>query len=751
MFNFIFKNLFRRKTRTLLTVAGIAVGVSMIVALGAMGEGLRTGYASMFGGSGADLTLMQAGSYDVTLSGVDEQAVQDIAALPGVKEATGMVVGNVAAPNTPYFFVFGYDPSSFIFKRFPVVEGQPLGQTRHIAGGAREIMIGKQAAEAMKLKVGDLIRLTGGTFKIAGIYSSGNGFEDAAAILSLADAQQMLQKYRQVGAVQVKLDDPRQAQTIRARIERQFPRLSVSQSGDVADQAQMVQYVQGFAVIIALLAVIIGGVGMTNTVMMSTFERTREIGTLRAVGWRRRRVMIMIFGESVLLGIIGGVIGCLLGSGLILLISSNTAVAFIQGQVTWSLIAAGLITAIALGAVGGFYPAWRASKMLPIEALQYQGGAGKDSVKPVSRVKSETIRALARRRGRTYLTITGLSIAVASIVMLGSLADGFIVEFNRLMASADVDLVARQKDISDTSYSAIGEKIGRQIAAMPGIQSVSGIVFSAVTMDNLPFMLIFGYAPYEPAINHFKIVEGRGLQGNREVIAGHKTLEALKAKVGDVIRLGQIGFRIVGVYETGVTYEESAAVVSLRDGQELAGKPRQVTMYGIKVNDPQQAETIRKQLEAAVPEITVSMSSQFAENMPDMKSMYAMMFGITLLAIIVGGISMMNTMIMSIYERTREIGTLRAVGWRRRGVLWMVVKESIVLSALGTVTGFVSALAMNWLMQFIPLWGSFIIIVVSPSLLILTVIVALALGAIGGLYPAWRAANLSPVEALRYE
>ena len=74
MFNFIFKNLFRRKTRTLLTVLGIAVGVSMIVALGAIGEGMRSGYASMFGGSGADLTLMQKGSYDITMSGVDEQA-----------------------------------------------------------------------------------------------------------------------------------------------------------------------------------------------------------------------------------------------------------------------------------------------------------------------------------------------------------------------------------------------------------------------------------------------------------------------------------------------------------------------------------------------------------------------------------------------------------------------------------------------------------------------------------------------------
>ena len=751
MLNFIFKNLLRRKTRTLLTVSGIAVGVAMIVALGAMGEGLRSGYAQMFGGSGADLTLMQKGAFDITMSSVDEQVVADVAALPGVRAATGLSVGNVAAPNTPYFFVFGYDPRGFAFERFRVVDGVPLGVTRRSAGGGREIMLGKQAAEALKLGVGDVLRLTGGSFKIAGIYLSGNGFEDAAAILALSDAQQLLQKQRQVGAVQIKVEDPRQIDTVRARLEKQFPRLSVSQSGDVADQAQMVQYMQAFAVAIAALAVLIGGVGMTNTVMMSTFERTREIGTLRAVGWQRRRVIIMIFGESVLLGVLGGLIGCALGSGLMALVSTNTATGFIQGQVTLDLIAQGLITAIVLGAVGGLYPAWRAAQLLPIEALHYHGGGGQEAIKPAGRVRSETLRALARRRGRSGLTILGISLALSSIVMMSGMTEGFIVEFNNLMANADIDLVARQKEASDTAYSAISEKIGRQIAATPGVQSVSGIVLSAVTMENMPFLLIFGYAPHEPAIKHFAIVEGRSLQGNREMIVGRKTLEALKATIGDVVRVSEIGFRIVGVYETGVSYEEGAAVVSLRDGQELAGKPRQVTMYAIKVNDPAQAEALARQLEAAQPEIMVAMSSEFAESMPDMQNMNAMMFAITLLALIVGGISMANTMIMSVYERTREIGTLRAVGWRRRRVLWLVLKESVVLSSLGTAIGFVAALLMSWLMSTIPLWGDYLKIVVSPNLLLQTAVIALLLGAMGGLYPAWRAANLSPVEALRYE
>ena len=167
---------------------------------------------------------------------------------------------------------------------------------------------------------------------------------------------------------------------------------------------------------------------------------------------------------------------------------------------------------------------------------------------------------------------------------------------------------------------------------------------------------------------------------------GRKALEGMKTKVGEVIRLGDVGFRVVGVYETGITYEESAGVMSLRDAQDLTGKPRQVTMYGIKLDDPQQAEAIQQQLENTLPDIAVSMSSQFAENLPDLKNMQVMMWAIDVLAILVGGISM-----MSVYERTREIGTLRAVGWQRRRVLWMVLKESIVLSLLGAAVGFATA------------------------------------------------------------
>lgn len=112
---------------------------------------------------------------------------------------------------------------------------------------------------------------------------------------------------------------------------------------------------------------------------------------------------------------------------------------------------------------------------------------------------------------------------------------------------------------------------------------------------------------------------------------------------------------------------------------------------------------------------------------------------------------MMNTMVMSVFERTREIGTLRALGWRRRKILGLVLKESLVLSLLGVAVGAALALGLNGLLQGIPGLGGWLEIVFSPQLIGQTLFIGVLLGMVGGLYPAWRASNLSPAEALRYE
>ncbi|HID86078.1 MAG TPA: ABC transporter permease [Anaerolineae bacterium] len=368
----IFKNLLRRKTRTLLTLAGIAIGVAAIVALGALAEGFAAGYGALSSGSGADLLVAQADAVDIVFSAVDEEVGTALAKLSGVKEVSGMVYTFAATEGVPYFIVFGYEPDGFAIQHFKIVEGE--GLTDRAAGqGGRPLILGRAAADDLDKEVGDTIRLYETTYRIVGIYETGSPFEDGAAVVLLEDAQDLSKHPRQVNAFLIKLRDLRDAERVRQRIEQRFSDLTATLSSDFVEEQDWLAMIQGFTWAVSLLAVLIGGVGVMNTMLMSVFERTREIGVLRALGWRRRQVLWMILGESVALSLLGGVAGLAAGIAVVALLNSIPFMAsFVQGRFSLGLFVQALTTALGLGAVGGAYPSWRAARLQPIEALRYE-------------------------------------------------------------------------------------------------------------------------------------------------------------------------------------------------------------------------------------------------------------------------------------------------------------------------------------------------------------------------------------------
>jgi putative ABC transport system permease protein len=233
---------------------------------------------------------------------------------------------------------------------------------------------------------------------------------------------------------------------------------------------------------------------------------------------------------------------------------------------------------------------------------------------------------------------------------------------------------------------------------------------------------------------------------------GKTAADTLEKQVGDVIRLPGGIFRVTGIYETGVGYEEGGGVMALPDAQAAFDKPRQVSMLQIKVRDPAQVEAARAQIENRFgDDVSVSTTATFIENSADIQNTKAMLGAIFALAILVGGVVVTNTMVMAVMERTREIGTLRALGWRQSRVLWMVLAESLLLGLIAAGFGILVGVGLNLGLGAIPGFGSFISAVYTPQVILQAIVVSLFLGAVGGLYPAWHASRLRPVEALRYE
>ncbi|HEX9074208.1 MAG TPA: FtsX-like permease family protein, partial [Anaerolineae bacterium] len=530
-----------------------------------------------------------------------------------------------------------------------------------------------------------------------------------------------------------------------------------SRSANYMDNQQETLMLRAMGWFIGLLAVLAGGLGMMNTMLMSVFERTREIGVLRALGWRRGRVLRMILGEAFLLSILGGLLGNAIGALMIFGINQAPVLAgFMDNAYSSALFVQAMGVALVLGMAGGLYPAWRAAGLEPVEAMRYDGSAARSRVKGNHastrgfQVGGMALRNLLRQRTRTLLTTLAIGIGVGLVVALGGMGEGLLQQFSAIGGQTG-DLMITEAKASDISLAAIDDKVGRFAAGLPAVESVSGMLIGIAAAPGAPYFLAFGLDPTSFAIRHFAITDGERLRTPREIILGKIAAKNFKKKVGDSLQVLGTSYRIVGIYETGIGYEDSAGVLSLPEAQRLFKKPNQVSAYGIKMRDPSQAEVVRRQIESRFSQVSVSRSTEFAEKSNDMNTFRAETNALSFISILVGGVGMMNAMLMSVYERTREIGTLRALGWRRRRVVWMIVREALLLSLLGGLAGILLGVGLGTLIGMEPSMGSYLTGSYSFTLFAQAILVALVLGGIGALYPAWRASSLSPIEALRYE
>jgi len=745
------KNLLRRKIRTLLTIFGISIGVAAIIALGAMADGLEAGYTSILTGSKADLIISQPNAFDPSYSAIDESIVAELDSMPEVSEISGMIQGFTNAEGEPFIFMFGYPQDSFVLGRYIILEGEGLGPRQSHTTHGKPLVLGKAAAEVMEKKVGDTVRLVGSVFRVTGIYETGDSFEDSGILVNIDDAQELLGKSRQVSLIYLRLKDPKLKDRFTSRFEKQHEDLEISGAAAFAENQQMANYLKAFVWVIGGLAIVLGGVGMMNAQLMSVMERTREIGTLRALGWSNRRVLWMILMESITVSFLGGLVGTVLGFVLLSSISKSTVFFGVtSASLNPEILFQAFIVVLVLGLVGGLYPAWRAGRMLPVEALRYEAGSSGARVHRLP-VGSMAVQSLWQRSGRTLLTMSVIGITVGSIVALESVLRSFTSQFSDMLGST-AEIMIRQSNISDTELSVIDERIGEKLSAMREVKAVSGIFFTAVMLPEAQsFFILWGYAPSEFGIQRFRIVEGENLNNNHQIILGRFMANSMHQAVGDTIELSGSRFKVVGIYESKMSWEEVGGVITLRDVQSFSGRPRKVMMYAVKLADPSQSEEIITSINQQFPEVYASLASDFVEQMPDMKTMDGLIGGISFISILIGGIGVLNTMLMAVFERTREIGVLRALGWRRRFVMAMILKESLLLGLLGGLAGVLIAFGMVYLIQQEPTMGAYITNTWDLAVFLRAGFIALVLGLLGGAYPAYRATRLQPLEALRYE
>jgi len=358
-----------------------------------------------------------------------------------------------------------------------------------------------------------------------------------------------------------------------------------------------------------------------------------------------------------------------------------------------------------------------------------------------------------RRKVRSLLTIAGVMIGIAVVVALTRLSEGIAGQITDLMMSTGAEITVMQSGIADMSFSALEEELGKHFAEILEVEWVSGFLFQITQVENNPYFVLLGVSPNGNAFDRFHLVEGEGIQGEKDLLLGHMASDFIQKGLNDRITIQKETFRVSGIYETGVGFENGGGVMKLSTAQQVFKKDDQVTLFQIKLK-PQaldQIDEVITRLEAEFPEVIAYRSSEFAQNTPDIQMLQTLAAAVSLIGLLAGALGTMNTMLMSVFERTREIGTLRALGWRKVRILRMILAEALILSLIGCFAGIVLAAGLVALTGLFPALSSLGKAPLSGNAVLTGLFVALVLGAIGGVYPAWRAARLRPIEALRYE
>jgi putative ABC transport system permease protein len=363
----LIKNVVRQKIRTALTVLGIAIGITTVVALGAVVGGLKQTAGAILKAYDSDFIVAQKGSSDLTFSTVPEEDVAQLRESPDIARVIGALIYVSKIGDNPYFITIGVRPEDLRGAGPAIIEGR-------MPEAADEIAVGVKAASDHDLQPGSTLAIDRRELRVVGVYDANNLWEDGGAYAPLATVQEIARKPGVVTMAYVTVRDGVDPDTVAASIEDAVPTLTtVSSVSEYSEVDQGIEIVDAVNLAISALAVGIGAIGVTNTMIMSVFERTREIGVLRAVGWSGGRILRMIIGESLLLCLIAAVVGSVLGvlaSRAVILIPAVRSL--IEPSYDIDIFVRALVVAIIVALAGAAYPALRALRLTPMEALRHE-------------------------------------------------------------------------------------------------------------------------------------------------------------------------------------------------------------------------------------------------------------------------------------------------------------------------------------------------------------------------------------------
>ncbi|HMD46474.1 MAG TPA: ABC transporter permease [Acidimicrobiales bacterium] len=357
--------------------------------------------------------------------------------------------------------------------------------------------------------------------------------------------------------------------------------------------------------------------------------------------------------------------------------------------------------------------------------------------------------------GRSIGVAVAVALAVMTVVVLAVSSSGLEHSAAAVISVGKADFTVAQKGASDLLSSSIDQGELNRVRRTPGVARAVGVLLATehINADN-PVFIEIGIEPQDLAAFGVTVVRGRPFTAtaDHEVMLGWRAASNFGLGVGDRFTANGTSNVVTGIYSTGNSFGDSGAMFPLSAVQAYNRLPGSVSLVFVKVTPGADPAKVAGRVDYDFPQLTtIRTANQFGRADRNIVFLQAAVNGSTALAILIGAVIVGNTMLISLLERTREFGLLRAVGWTRRRTVGLLLSESLVLALFGVVLGVGLSFAVASGLEHLPALRGILHVSYTRSAFYRALATALAMTLIGGLYPSIRTARLSPLAALSYE
>jgi putative ABC transport system permease protein len=358
-----------RPLRSLLTVAGIAVASGGAFAVAGLIQGVQVSLEGGLNEAGVDLIVSERNSFSLVGGALPQALGGTLANVSGVEAVSGVLFNMATAGQDHFVPVAGWPRASFLWRTLNLSAGRLPAD--HERWGA---VLGESLAEALGKRIGDKIEIHFQQYDVVGIARFSSFLNRNIAIVPQEGLQELMNRQGAVTFFQVRLArplTPERAAAVRAGLAAAAGKYAVYSTGEFASELRLLGVIRAVAAVISLIMLGLTALLVANTLLMAVSERTYDIGVLMSLGWSDARILALVLLEGLILTCVG--VGLGIGLGFAVMHGAarlNIATGYLQAYTTGGGIATIVMLTLLVGFLGTLYPAWRATRLDPVEALR---------------------------------------------------------------------------------------------------------------------------------------------------------------------------------------------------------------------------------------------------------------------------------------------------------------------------------------------------------------------------------------------